>query len=135
MKMCKNDISNYKKFIRYDEGTEIYGIGLTKLKEIARKANATYKINRLVLINMDILDNYLNEYRMANMVELTPKIPKTFPRKYIRYKEAVLLYSIGDRTLRELAKDAEVIRKVGGVAMINVVDFERYLEQYHIIGR
>ena len=135
MRQRSYNIKDYKKFIRYDEGTEIYSIGLTKLKDIARKANATYKINRLVLINMVILDKYLNEYREAERVELTFDQEKVFPRKYIRYKDAVILYSIGDRTLRQLAKNAEVVRKVGGIAMINVADFERYLEQYHIIGR
>lgn len=133
MRQRSYNIKDYKKFIRYEEGTVIYSIGLTKLKEIAREANATYKINRLVLINMVILDRYLNEYREAERVELTFDQGKIFPRKYIRYKDAVDLYSIGDRTLRKLAKEAEVVRKVGGIAMINVADFERYLEQYHII--
>lgn len=129
------NIMDYKKFVRYEEATEIYGICLNTIKDIARKANATYKVNRLVLVNMVILDRYLNEYRVAERGELSSYKIKEFPRKYIRYKEAVILYSIGERTIRKLAKEAEVVRKLGGIAMINVADFERYLEQYHIIRR
>ncbi len=51
-----------KKFVRYDEACELYSMGLTKLKEIARDAGAVYKLNRLVLINTDKLDEYIETF-------------------------------------------------------------------------
>ena len=54
-----------KRFVRYDEACEIYSMGLTKLKEIARDAGAMYKLNRLVLINLDKMDEYVETFIMA----------------------------------------------------------------------
>ena len=38
-----------KKFVRYQEGAELYSIGLTKFQELAKEAKAVYKITRLLL--------------------------------------------------------------------------------------
>ena len=35
-------IRRSKKFVRYNEGAEIYGIGLTKFQELAKEAKAVY---------------------------------------------------------------------------------------------
>lgn len=32
-----------KKFVRYQEGSELYSIGLTKFQELAKEAKAVYK--------------------------------------------------------------------------------------------
>ena len=55
--------STPRKFVRYKEGAEMYGMGLSKFQELAREAHATYKINRLVLVNIEVLDEYLELYR------------------------------------------------------------------------
>ncbi len=52
-----------RKFVRYKEGAEMYGMGLSKFQEIAKEAHATYKINQLVLVNTEILDEFLELYR------------------------------------------------------------------------
>ena len=51
-----------KKYVRYDEACELYGMGLTKLKEVARDAGAVYKLNRLVLINIEKMDEYIETF-------------------------------------------------------------------------
>lgn len=51
-----------KKFVRYDVACEIYGMGLTKLKEVARDAGAVYKLNRLVLIDLEKMDKYIETF-------------------------------------------------------------------------
>lgn len=52
-----------RKFVRYKEGAEIYGMGLSKFQELAKDAHATYKINQLVLVNTEIFEQYLELYR------------------------------------------------------------------------
>ena len=52
-----------RKFVRYKEGAEMYGMGLSKFQELAKEARATYKLNQLVLVNTEILDEYLELYR------------------------------------------------------------------------
>ena len=36
-----------KKFVRFQEGAELYSIGLTKIKELAKEAKAVYKIDKV----------------------------------------------------------------------------------------
>lgn len=36
-----------KKFVRYKEGAEIYSMGLTKFQELAKQANAIYKVRKI----------------------------------------------------------------------------------------
>ena len=57
--------TNNKRFVRYAEGAEMYSIGMTKFQELAEDANACYKINQLVLVNLDILDKYLESFRIT----------------------------------------------------------------------
>lgn len=35
-----------KKFVRYQEGAELYSLGLTKFQELAKEAKAVYKIDK-----------------------------------------------------------------------------------------
>lgn len=54
-----------KRFVRYKEGAEMYSMGLTKFQELAKDAKACYKINQLVLVNLDVLDEYLESFRIT----------------------------------------------------------------------
>ena len=54
-----------KKFVRYAEGAELYSMGLTKFQELAKDAKACYKINQLVLVNLDVIDEYLETFRIT----------------------------------------------------------------------
>lgn len=68
MKMAnivKPDKAKMKKFVRYKEGAELYSMGLTKFQELAKDAKACYKVNQLVLVNLDILDKYLESFRIT----------------------------------------------------------------------
>lgn len=60
---------NKKKFIRYKEGVELYSIGISKFQEIAKAAGAIYKINQLVLVNTEILDAYLERFKVKDSEE------------------------------------------------------------------
>ena len=55
-----------KRFVRYSEGAEMYSMGLTKFQELAKDAKACYKVNQLVLVNLDILDEYLEGFRITD---------------------------------------------------------------------
>ncbi len=53
-----------KKFVRYKEGAEIYSMCQSKFESLAKEAKATYKIDKLVLVNCDIFEEYLELYRV-----------------------------------------------------------------------
>ena len=52
-----------KKFVRYDEGAKIYSMGLHTFQDLAKEAGAIYRIKRVVLVNTDIIDEYLGNFK------------------------------------------------------------------------
>ena len=58
-------VQEMKKFVRYADGARMYSMGLTKFQQLAKDANACYKIGQLVLVNTEILDKYLEAYHIT----------------------------------------------------------------------
>lgn len=52
-----------KKFVRYPEGAQKYSLGLTKFQELAKEAKAVYKIDKVALVNCEIFEKYLENFR------------------------------------------------------------------------
>ena len=55
-------------------------------------------------------------------------------RKYLRYKDAELVYSIQHKKLLELADRAGEIYRIDGYVLINRDIFDEYLEQFRETG-
>lgn len=55
--------SGAKKFVRYKEGAELYSMGLHTFQEMAREAGAVYKIRKIALVNTEIFDDFLENFR------------------------------------------------------------------------
>ena len=56
--------SGNKRFVRYAEGAALYSLGLHTFREIAKEANAVYKVKRCVLVNLDMVNEYLEKCRV-----------------------------------------------------------------------
>ena len=54
-----------KKFVRYDEGAKIYSMGLHSFQNLPKDAGAVYKIKGVVLVNTQVVDEYLETFREA----------------------------------------------------------------------
>ena len=52
-----------KKFVRYEEGAQLYSMGLHTFQELAEDAKAVYHVKRVVLVNTEIVDEYLENFR------------------------------------------------------------------------
>lgn len=52
-----------KKFVRYKEGAELYSVGLHTIEQLAKDAKAVYHVKGIVLINMELIDEYLEAFR------------------------------------------------------------------------
>ena len=52
-----------KKYLRYQEAEYVYSIQHKKLHEMALDAKAIYRIDGTVLIDRDIFDDYLEQFR------------------------------------------------------------------------
>lgn len=53
-----------KKFIRYQEGAEIYSMSVRKFQDFAKEAGAVHKVGKMVLVSCDIIDKYLETFKI-----------------------------------------------------------------------
>ena len=52
-----------KKFVRYEEGAMLYSMGVHTFQQLAKDARAVYHVKRIVLVNLDLIDEYLEAFR------------------------------------------------------------------------
>lgn len=57
---------NTKRFVRYKEGAEMYSMCQSKFEDMAREAGAIYKLNKLVLVNCEIFEEYLETFHIQD---------------------------------------------------------------------
>ena len=50
--------TNNKRFVRYS-------MSVSKFMQLAKDAKACYKVNQLVLVNLDIIDEYLETFHIV----------------------------------------------------------------------
>ena len=55
-----------KRFVRYKTGAELYDMIQSSFEDLAEEAGAKYKIGKMVLVNCDIFEEYLEIFRMIN---------------------------------------------------------------------
>lgn len=53
-----------KRLVRYKEGAEMYSMGMNKFQALAKDAGAILKIDRMVLVDLDRFDQYLETFRI-----------------------------------------------------------------------
>jgi len=51
-----------KKFVRYKEGAELYSMSERKFTELANNADAVMHIDKIALVNTEVLDKYIELY-------------------------------------------------------------------------
>ena len=68
-------------------------------------------------------------YSVASRKEIREE-SKKLRNKFLRYKEAEIVYSIEHKKLLELADDAGALYRIDGYVLINRDIFDAYLEQF-----
>lgn len=59
-----NDIkSGKKKWVRYAEGAQLYSLGVNTFIDLAKEAKATYHLKKIVLVNTELVDEYLEAFK------------------------------------------------------------------------
>lgn len=56
MKYLKRGV---KRFVRYDEGRQLYSMGRNRFIELAKKADSRYKVCGVVLCDTDKINEYI----------------------------------------------------------------------------
>lgn len=54
------------KFVRYSEGAEMYHMSQSKFMQLAKDAKACYKVGQMVLVKQEIIDEYLETFRIMD---------------------------------------------------------------------
>lgn len=66
----ENQISNKRKsmdrFVRYPEGAAMYHVSVSTFMQWAKDAKACYKVKQLVLVKLDIIDEYLEAFHIVD---------------------------------------------------------------------
>ncbi len=52
-----------KKFVKYEEGAAMFSMGINSFMELAKEAKAVYRIRRIVLVNTELIEAYLENFR------------------------------------------------------------------------
>lgn len=52
-----------KKFVKYYEGAAMFSMGIHSFRDLAKEAKAVYRIRRIVLVNTEIIEEYLENFR------------------------------------------------------------------------
>lgn len=55
---------NRKRFVRYKEGAEIYSMSVRKFQDMAKDAGAIYKVGKMVLVNCELFDQYMETFKL-----------------------------------------------------------------------
>lgn len=53
-----------KKFVRYQEGAEIYSMSVRKFQNLAKDAGAIYKVGKMALVSCELFDKYMETFKL-----------------------------------------------------------------------
>ena len=70
---------------------------------------------------------YYNQQKRSEVKEEARRLR----RKFLRYQQAEIVYSLSHKKLMELANDAGAIYRIDGTVLINKDIFDIYLERFH----
>lgn len=72
-------------------------------------------------------DMYYNVQKRSEVMEAARRLR----RKFLRYQQAEIVYSLSHKKLMEMAYDAGAIYRMDGIVLINREIFDEYLERFH----
>lgn len=58
------DKEKKKKFVRYNEGAEIYSMSVRKFQDLAKDAGQSIRLEKMALVNCEIFDRYMETFKL-----------------------------------------------------------------------
>ena len=55
-----------KKYVGYEEGMALYSMRKISFRKLAQEAHALLRIKKMAIVDLDILDDYLEQHRSNN---------------------------------------------------------------------
>ncbi len=96
------------RYISYKEGAKMYSMPYWTFVNFAKEAGATWALRKTAMVDLDILEKYMDEHcilkeesedvdmpRDRKRIENLEELIKENKKKYVRYAEGAELYSMG----------------------------------------
>ena len=55
-----------KRYVNYKEGMALYSMGKISFRKLAQEAHALLRIKKRAIVDLDMLDDYLEQHRKSN---------------------------------------------------------------------
>lgn len=95
-----NEASNMmKRFVRYEEAAQYFGLDETLIIAYAKAAGAVYQLCKIRLIKIEPLEDYMKHLTKVG------RSSKLIQRKFVRVGEGTLIYNIGRNRFIEMARE------------------------------
>jgi len=88
-------------------------------------------------ISVELSNHFMEEiimienYKPIKSMKEVPDQLRKLRRKFLRYQQAEIVYSLSHKKLFEMASEAGAIYRFDGTVLINKDIFDEYLEQFH----
>lgn len=78
------NMNGSKKYIRYSEGMEMYGLGYKSFRRLACESGSLYKFGKTMLIRVDLLDAYMERFKVMQEGKTTEDPEELLPESDTR---------------------------------------------------
>lgn len=129
-----------RRFITYQDGAILYGLRYWPFVRLCQKADANIPLRKTAIVDLDILDDFIEQHNMDRNEEKEADMPARKPKapidermtrngkKYVRLEEAAELYSVSEKTVEKWAEHAKARYKIDGVKLFNTEKIDRFIE-------
>ena len=137
-------------YVLYGAGAYYYDLPYWTFVHLAKDAGATVDLHRMAVADTLAIDKYLDENCLLEPeipcrkesvremkkrnkdVEKIKRLVAEGSKRWVRYDEGAILYSVGIHTFQKLARDAKACYKVGGVTLIDTQKLDRFIEAFEM---
>ena len=137
-------------YVLYFTGAEYYDLPYWTFVHLAKDAGATVVLHKMAVADTLAIDRYLDENCLVepektsrkesvkNIMKRNKDIEKIKrlvaggSKRWVRYDEGAVLYSVGIHTFHKLARDAKACYKVGGVTLIDTLKLDKFIEAFEM---
>lgn len=114
-------------YVSYEDGARMCGLPYWGFVRMAKEAEATWTLRKTSMVEKKGSDM---KSRKRMEIQTMEELVGQGKKKYVRYAEGAELYSVGKHTFEKWAKDANAIRKVNGVVLVNTEKIDAFIEGF-----
>ncbi len=137
-------------YMLYNKGAYYYDLPYWTFVHLAKDAGATVELHRMAVADTLAIDRYLDKncllepetiigkesvremMKRNKDVEKIKRLVAEGSKRWVRYDEGAILYSVGIHTFQKIAKDAKACYKVGNIILIDTHKLDKFIEAFEM---